>query len=67
MRTQTLVGEEEMAVVGTGDATLVSFVDDNVEQLQVAVLGVGVITLDVDTAVAGEPSLGLASVPSGQG
>src|SRR2546423_15082272 len=25
-------------------------VDDNVEQLQVAVLGVGVVTLDVDTA-----------------
>jgi hypothetical protein len=41
-----------MAIVGTGDVALVSFVDDNVEQLQVAVLGVGV-TLDVDTAAAG--------------
>jgi len=35
-----------MAVVGAGDAALVSFVDDNVEQLQVALLGVGVVTLD---------------------
>ena len=40
-----------MAVVGAGDFVLVSFVDDNVEQLQVAVLGVGVVTLDVDTAI----------------
>ena len=36
-----------MAVVGTGDFALVSFVDDNVE-LQVAVLGVGVVILDVE-------------------
>lgn len=50
------MGEEEMAVVGTGDATLVSFVDDNVEQLQVAVLGVGVVSRDVDIAAAGKPS-----------
>jgi hypothetical protein len=47
---------EEMAVIGTGDSALVSFVDDNVEQLQVAVVSVGVVTLDVDTAAAGEPS-----------
>ena len=54
---------EEMAVVGAGDFALVSFVDDNVEQLPVAVLGVGVVTFDVDTAAAGEPSWAyLASV-----
>ena len=38
-----------MAVIGAGDFALVGFVDDNVEQLQV-----GVVTLDVDTAAAGE-------------
>lgn len=36
---EQLVDEEEMAVVGVGDVALVSFVDDNVEHLQVAVLG----------------------------
>ena len=36
-----------MAVIGTCDVTLVGFVDDNAVQRQVAVLGVGVITLDV--------------------
>ena len=45
-----------MAVVGAGNFVLISFVDDNVEQLQVAVLGVGVVTPDADTAAAGEPS-----------
>ena len=41
---EQLVDEEEMTVVGVGDVTLASFVDDNVEQLQVAVLGVDVVT-----------------------
>jgi hypothetical protein len=34
-------------------STTVSFVDGNVEQLQLAVLGVGVVILDIDTAAAG--------------
>ena len=52
---EQLVDEEEMTVVGVGDVTLASFVDDNVEQLQVAVLGVDVVTLGVDTTAVDEP------------
>jgi hypothetical protein len=45
-----LWAKKRWAIADAGDVALVSFVDDKVEQLQVAMLGVGVVTLDEDTA-----------------